>query len=72
MRSPILSLAPKSNALYVAYETAKKDAYATMKEPVPLQIRNAVTSLMKDLHYGEGYRYAHDEENCHHRYGVSA
>ena len=59
-----LSLAPKSNALYVAYETAKKDAYATMKEPVPLQIRNAVTSLMKDLHYGEGYRYAHDEENA--------
>lgn len=59
-----LSLAPKSNALYVAYEQAKKDAYATMKEPVPLQIRNAVTTLMKDLHYGEGYRYAHDEENA--------
>lgn len=51
-----LSLAPKSNALYTAYESAKADAYQTMKEPVPLQIRNAVTSLMKDLHYGEGYR----------------
>ena len=59
-----LSLAPKSNALYTAYESAKADAYQTMKEPVPLQIRNAVTSLMKDLHYGEGYRYAHDEENA--------
>ena len=59
-----LSLAPKSNALNTAYESAKADAYQTMKEPVPLQIRNAVTSLMKDLHYGEGYRYAHDEENA--------
>ena len=59
-----LSLAPKSNALYRAYERAKDDAQKTMKEPVPLQIRNAVTSLMKDLHYGEGYRYAHDEENA--------
>ena len=59
-----LSLAPKSNALYTAYESAKADAYQTMKEPVPLKIRNAVTSLMKDLHYGEGYRYAHDEENA--------
>lgn len=59
-----LSLAPKSNALYTAYESAKADAYQTMKDPVPLQIRNAVTSLMKDLHYGEGYRYAHDEENA--------
>ncbi len=59
-----LSLAPKSNALYKAYERAKTDAYATMKEPVPLQIRNAVTKLMKELHYGEGYRYAHDEENA--------
>ena len=59
-----LSLAPKSNTLYTAYESAKADAYQTMKEPVPLQIRNAVTSLMKDLHYGEGYRYAHDEENA--------
>ena len=55
-----LSLAPKSNALYVAYETAKKDAQSMLAEPVPLVIRNAPTRLMKELHYGEGYQYAHD------------
>lgn len=55
-----LSLAPKSNSLYVAYETAKKDAQKMLAEPVPLVIRNAPTQLMKDLHYGEGYQYAHD------------
>lgn len=59
-----LSLAPKSNALYRAYERAKDDAQKTMKEPVPLQIRNAVTKLMKELDYGKDYRYAHDEENA--------
>ena len=59
-----LALAPKSNALYKAYEEAKQDAAKTMKEPVPLQIRNAVTTLMKELDYGKGYRYAHDEENA--------
>ena len=58
-----LSLAPKSNALYVAYETAKRDALEMLDEPVPLQIRNAPTHLMKDLHYGEGYQYAHDTED---------
>lgn len=58
-----LSLAPKSNALYVAYETAKRDALEMLDEPVPLQIRNAPTRLMKDLHYGEGYQYAHDTED---------
>ncbi len=57
-----LSLAPRSNALYVAYETAKKDAISQLSEPVPLNIRNAVTQLMGDLHYGEGYVYAHDTE----------
>ena len=57
-----LSLAPKSNALYTAYEAASKDAAERMAEPVPLQIRNAPTRLMKDLHYGEGYVYAHDTE----------
>lgn len=57
-----LSLAPKSNALYVAYETAKKDAQRMVAEPVPLQIRNAPTKLMKDLQYGKGYVYAHDTE----------
>lgn len=58
-----LSLAPKSNALYMAYETAKRDALEMLDEPVPLQIRNAPTRLMKDLHYGEGYQYAHDTED---------
>jgi len=58
-----LSLAPKSNALYVAYESAKKDALKQLAEPVPLVIRNGVTKLMKELHYGEGYQYAHDTED---------
>lgn len=57
-----LSMAPKSNALYIGYEQAKKDAETTLTEPVPLQIRNGVTSLMQELHYGEGYEYAHDRE----------
>lgn len=55
-----LSLAPKSNALYIAYEEAKQDAITRMAEPVPLQIRNAPTKLMEELHYGKGYQYAHD------------
>jgi len=55
-----LSLAPKSNALYVAYERAKKDALTMLAEPVPLVIRNAPTKLMKELDYGKGYQYAHD------------
>lgn len=55
-----MALAPKSNALYMAYEEAKKDAQRQMAEPVPLQIRNAPTALMQQLHYGEGYQYAHD------------
>ena len=54
------SIAPKSNALYTAYEKAKKDALEQIAEPVPLHLRNASTKLMKDLHYGEGYQYAHD------------
>lgn len=57
-----LSMAPKSNALYVACERAKKDAVQMLSEPVPLQIRNGVTELMQELHYGEGYQYAHDTE----------
>ncbi len=57
-----LSAAPKSNALYKAYESAKKDALHMLSEPVPLVIRNAPTKLMKELHYGEGYQYAHDTE----------
>lgn len=55
-----MSLAPKSNALYVAYEHAKKDALTQLAEPVPLVIRNAPTRLMKELDYGKGYQYAHN------------
>ena len=55
-----LSLAPKSNALYMAYESAKRDALTQLAEPVPLVIRNAPTRLMKELDYGKGYQYAHD------------
>jgi putative ATPase len=56
-----LAAAPKSNALYVAYGEAAGDALTTRAEPVPLWIRNAPTPLMKQLGYGRGYRYAHDE-----------
>ena len=55
-----LSLAPRSNALYKAYEAAKADAVKMLDEPVPLAIRNAPTRLMKELDYGKGYVYAHD------------
>ena len=58
-----LSLAPRSNAVYRAYESAKRDALTMLDEPVPLVIRNAPTGLMKDLGYGDGYVYAHDVEN---------
>jgi len=57
-----LSAAPKSNALYLAYAEAAQDALTTRAEPVPLWIRNAPTPLMKQLGYGRGYRYAHDEQ----------
>jgi putative ATPase len=56
-----LAAAPKSNAVYRAYGAAARDALTTRAEGVPLAIRNAPTGLMKDLGYGEGYRYAHDE-----------
>ena len=55
-----LSTAPKSNSSYMAYEAAKEDAKEMLAEPVPLVIRNAPTDLMKELHYGDGYVYAHD------------
>ena len=58
-----LSLAPRSNAVYRAYESAKRDALTMLDEPVPLVIRNAPTGLMKDLGYGDGYVYAHDVES---------
>ena len=55
-----LSLAPKSNALYVGYERAKGDALQELADPVPLALRNAPTRLMRELDYGKGYQYAHD------------
>ena len=58
-----MAMAPKSNALYMAYESAKKDALTQLSEPVPMVIRNAPTELMKDLHYGKGYQYAHDTQD---------
>ena len=58
-----MSLAPKSNALYIAYGKAAEDAQKMLAEPVPLQIRNAPTRLMKELGYGGGYVYAHDTED---------
>lgn len=58
-----LSLAPRSNSVYMAYESAKQDALNMLSEPVPLVIRNGVTGLMKDLNYGKGYIYAHDTED---------
>ncbi len=56
-----LALAPKSNAVYAAFAAALKDVDATRPEPVPLHLRNAPTQLMRELDYGKGYRYAHDE-----------
>ena len=57
-----MSVAPKSNALYMAYEHAKRDAAKMLAEPVPLVIRNAPTKLMQELNYGKGYQYAHNTE----------
>jgi putative ATPase len=59
-----LATAPKSNAAYVAYQQVRKDIERTGSLPVPLHIRNAPTRLMKELGYGRGYRYAHDEEEA--------
>lgn len=58
-----MSLAPKSNSVYMAYEKAKKDALETYAEPVPMTIRNAPTKLMKDSGYGKDYVYAHDTKD---------
>jgi putative ATPase len=59
-----LSLAPKSNAVYAAFGSAMEDAKAEGTREVPLHLRNAPTRLMKDLGYGSGYRYAHDEPDA--------
>jgi putative ATPase len=58
-----LALAPKSNALYTAYNSVLEDVEKTAAEPVPLHIRNAPTPLMKQVGYGKGYQYAHDLES---------
>lgn len=55
-----LSVSPKSNSLYVAYEKVKDDALKTAQEKVPLHLRNAVTKLDSEMGYGKGYKYAHD------------
>ncbi len=55
-----LAAAPKSNRTYVAYGAVQKEVERSPHEPVPLQIRNAVTSLMKEIGYGQDYQYAHD------------
>jgi len=62
-----MATAPKSNAVYTAYQQASSDALHDEAEPVPLHLRNAPTRLMKDLEYGKGYQYAHDD-----REGVAA
>ena len=56
-----LATAPKSNAIYKAYNDVMRDIKKTGSLPVPLHIRNAPTRLMRDLDYGKGYRYAHDD-----------
>ena len=56
-----LSLAPKSNSVYTAYGAVQQEIEHTRQEPVPLHLRNAPTRLMKELEYGKGYIYAHDE-----------
>jgi putative ATPase len=56
-----LAVAPKSNAVYKAYNAARAFVKKDGSRPVPMHLRNAPTRLMKDLDYGKGYRYAHDE-----------
>ncbi len=58
-----LAVAPKSNAVYKAYNEVKAFVKKDGTRPVPMHLRNAPTQLMKDLSYGKGYRYAHDEED---------
>jgi putative ATPase len=59
-----LATAPKSNAVYEAYNHAAADAHNDVAQPVPLHLRNAPTPLMKELEYGKGYRYAHNEADA--------
>jgi putative ATPase len=60
-----LSVAPKSNAVYEAYNAARSFVSSDQTRPVPMHLRNAPTRLMKELGYGKGYRYAHDEEGAY-------
>ncbi|MCS7246456.1 MAG: replication-associated recombination protein A [Thermomicrobium sp.] len=59
-----LALAPKSNAVYRAYEAARRDVAETRNDPVPLHLRNAPTALLRQLGWGAGYRYPHDEPDA--------
>jgi putative ATPase len=59
-----LACAPKSNAVYTAFDQARADVHARPAEPVPLHLRNAPTRLMTGLGYGAGYRYAHDDPDA--------
>ncbi|HZJ31861.1 MAG TPA: replication-associated recombination protein A [Vicinamibacterales bacterium] len=59
-----LATAPKSNAVYTAYGAAAADAHTQAADPVPLHLRNAPTKLMKELDYGRGYQYAHNERDA--------
>ncbi len=59
-----LAVAPKSNAVYTAYKQVRALVKKDGTRPVPLHLRNAPTSLMKDLDYGKNYRYAHDEDDA--------
>lgn len=59
-----LATAPKSNAVYTAYAAAAEAAQNDVASPVPLHLRNAPTKLMKQLDYGKGYQYAHDEPDA--------
>ena len=59
-----LATAPKSNAVYTAYNAAAADAHTEAAEPVPLHLRNAPTKLMKQLDYGKGYEYAHNDREA--------
>ena len=58
-----LATAPKSNAAYTCYHKVRADIQRTGSLPVPLHLRNAPTSLMKDFGYGRGYQYAHDDRD---------
>ena len=59
-----LAVAPKNNAAYVAYKSARAFIWQDTTRAVPLHLRNAPTKLMKQLDYGKGYRYAHDEPDA--------